>query len=227
MICIAHRGASGHAPENTLLAVNTALAMGALWIELDVFAVDNELVVIHDSRLERTTNGTGNVTHRDLGYLRSLDAGKGEKIPFLREALETVAGKAGINIELKGTGSAHLAGSLVLSYTNRGLFRPDQFIISSFNHQELPAIRRLSPDIRIGANIYGPPLHGARFAEALGAFSIHIHKDFVSQSFVKDAHQRGFKVFVYTINHPEDLDRMISMDVDGIFTNYPELYIER
>lgn len=201
--------------------------MGVSWIELDVFAVENELVVMHDSRLERTTNGTGNLTHRNLEYLRSLNAGKGEKIPFLREALETIDGKAGINIELKGTGAALPTASLIVSLINNGIFHPDQFIVSSFNHQELPTIRNISPDIRIGANIYGPPLHNARFAEALGAYSIHVHRDFVTPAFVMDAHRRGFKVFVFTINHSEDLDRIRAMDVDGIFTNYPELCIKR
>ena len=96
MICFAHRGASGHAPENTLLAVTTALSMGATWIELDVFSVDNELVVIHNSRVEKTTNGQGNIHRLHLDYLRGLDAGKGEKVPFLRELLDGVSGKAGI-----------------------------------------------------------------------------------------------------------------------------------
>ena len=223
MICFAHRGASGRAPENTLLAVKTALAMGAAWIELDVFAVENELVVFHDSRLERTTSGSGDITRSTLAYLRSLDAGKGEKIPFLWEVLNTVAGDAGINIELKGANTAAMVASLIESYVQKELFHEDQFLVSSFNHQELQNFSRLAPAIRTGANLSDLPLHNARFAEELAVYSLHVHKDFVTQTFVEDAHRRGFKVFVFTINHREDLISMISIGVDGIFTNYPEL----
>jgi glycerophosphoryl diester phosphodiesterase len=83
-LCIAHRGASGYRPENTLGAFEHAITMGCTWIELDVHVVENELIVIHDDTLSRTTNGTGKVTERDLAYLRNLDAGNGERIPFLR-----------------------------------------------------------------------------------------------------------------------------------------------
>jgi len=223
MICFAHRGASGHAPENTLLAVTTALSMGAAWIELDVFAVQNELLVIHDSRVERTTNGEGNIHRLTLPYLRSLDAGKGEKIPFLREVLDAVAGRAGVNIELKGENTAALITPLIQSYFTRGVFRPDQILVTSFNHQEIKRVSGLSPEIRTGANIFSLPLHNARFAEELGVYSIEIQKDALTRAFVEDAHRRGFKVFVFTINHADDLEQVNALGVDGFFTNYPKL----
>lgn len=223
MICFAHRGASGHAPENTLLAVTTALRMGATWIEVDVFAVDKQLVVIHDSRVERTTDGKGNIHRLDLQYLRSLNAGKGEKIPLLREVLDAVSGKAGINIELKGENTARPVAALVRSYIAEGLFRADQFLVSSFNHQEIAKFTEFAPEIRTGANIFSLPLHNTRFAEALNVYSIHIHRDCITRAFVTDAHRRGFKVFVFTINHADDLEHVISMGVDGFFTNYPQL----
>jgi glycerophosphoryl diester phosphodiesterase len=223
LICFAHRGASGHAPENTLLAVTTALSMGAAWIELDVFSVDNELVVIHDSRVERTTNGQGNLRRLNLGYLRGLDAGNGEKVPFLRELLDAVSGKAGINIELKGEHTAGPTASLIQSYISGGIFRPDQFIVSSFNHQEIMKYKDLAPGVRTGANIFSLPLHNARFAEELGVDSIHIHRDSITRAFVSDAHRRGFKVFVFTINHVDDLEFAAALGVDGFFTNYPLL----
>jgi glycerophosphoryl diester phosphodiesterase len=223
LICFAHRGASGHAPENTLLAVTTALAMGATWIELDVFSVENELVVIHDSRVERTTNGRGNLHRLDLAYLRSLDAGGGEKIPFLRELLDTVSGTAGINIELKGEQTAGPTAALIQTYIAGGTFRKDQFLVSSFNHQEIVTFRSILPEVSTGANITSLPLHHARFAEELGVDSIHIHRDAVTRAFVADAHRRGFKVFVFTINHADDLESVAALGVDGFFTNYPRL----
>jgi len=223
MICFAHRGASGHAPENTLLAVTTALSMGATWIELDVFAVRGELLVIHDSRVERTTDGVGNIHRLELPYLRSLNAGQGEKIPLLKEVLDTIAGKAGVNIELKGENTADLLAPLIRSYIAGKYFRLDQFLVTSFNHQEIKRFSGLFSEIRTGANIFSLPLHNARFAEELGVYSIGIQKDVVTRAFVQDAHRRGFKVFVFTINHADDLEQMISMEVDGFFTNFPEL----
>jgi glycerophosphoryl diester phosphodiesterase len=223
LICFAHRGASGHAPENTLLAITTALSMGVAWIELDVFAVQGELVVIHDSRVERTTNGRGNIHRLSLEYLRSLDAGGGEKIPFLGEVLDVVSGRAGVNIELKGKGTADLVAPLLHAHIAEGCFTPDQFLVTSFNHQEIRRFAELSPQIRTGANIFSLPLHNARFAEKLGVYSIEIQKDVLTRKFVEDAHRRGFKVFVFTINHSDDLEQMASLGVDGFFTNYPQL----
>ncbi len=197
--------------------------MGAAWIELDVFAVEKEIVVIHDNRLERTTNGSGEVTKRTLAYLRSLDAGQGEKIPFLWEVLDTVAGKAGINIELKGPDTADLVAPLIESYISRNIFHTDHFLVSSFNHRELQRFSRLAPAIRTGANISAPPLYSAKFAEGLTVYSLHVRASSVTRAFVEDAHRRGFKVFVFTINHEKELKTMQSIGIDGIFTNYPEL----
>ena len=116
LICFAHRGASGHEPENTLLSIQMALSLGAQWIEIDVHAAEGELVVIHDKRLERTTDGRGYVAEQSLEYLRSLDAGKGERIPLLREVFDLVGRRAGINIELKGHGTATPAVSFIDEY---------------------------------------------------------------------------------------------------------------
>src|SRR3954464_9724202 len=99
LLCIGHRGACGHEPENTLRSVRRALELGAHGIEIDVYFVDGEIIVIHDAKLERTTNGKGYVARKSLAYLRSLDAGKGERIPTLRQVFDTVDRRAFINIE--------------------------------------------------------------------------------------------------------------------------------
>ena len=220
----AHRGASAHAPENTLLAVRTALAMNAPWIEVDVFAVKDALLVIHDRRLERTTNGVGDITGKDISYLRRLDAGKGEKIPFLQEVLEMVSKRAGINIELKGPGTAIPTARLLSRYLSKGRIRPENLLVSSFDHQALAAFQGIAPHIPIGANIYGLPLNNAGVAAELRLSSVHLHSNFVNRRLVTDAHRRGLRVYVYTINNAEDLARMISLDVDGVFTDHPELF---
>lgn len=224
-ICFAHRGASGHEPENTLLAVEKAMDLGAPWIEIDVYAVEGELVVIHDERLEKTTNGTGRVTKRSLSYLRSLDAGKGQKIPLLREVLWLVKGRAGVNVELKGSDTAAPVVKLIGEFAACPGLYDGQVLVSSFKHRELARVRALNPDIPIGALGFGlPPAH-AKFAQDLGAVSVHTSLALVNRSFVDDAHGRGLKVFAYTVNHPHELRRARAMGVDGVFTDYPELVL--
>ena len=90
LLCIGHRGAAGHAPENTVVSIQKALELGAPCIEIDVYYVDRRIVVFHDDRLERTTNGSGNLVEQKFDYLRSLDAGGGEKIPTLEEVFEAI-----------------------------------------------------------------------------------------------------------------------------------------
>src|SRR4029453_18194831 len=101
-LCIGHRGACGHEPENTLRSIRRALELRVDGIEIDVRLAGGELVVLHDARVDRTTNGHGYVFRKSLRELRLLDAGKGERIPTLREVFETVDRHAFINVELKG-----------------------------------------------------------------------------------------------------------------------------
>lgn len=227
LICFAHRGASGHEPENTLAAVVKAVDLGAHWIEVDVYAVAGELIVMHDERLERTTNGAGHITEKSLLHLRSLDAGKGQRIPTLREILDSVDGRAGINIELKGPKTAGLAVSLVEEYVRERQWNYDQFIVSSFNRRQLRKVRKLNPSIRIGILIDRPRRHYAIFARRYAAYSVHVQIALASARFVRRAHERGLKVFVYTVNSSEEIDRLQALGVDGIFTDFPELIVKR
>jgi len=223
-ILIAHRGASGYEPENTMSAFELALAMGARWIELDVYAVDGELAVIHDDRLERTTSGTGFVMDKSLSYLRSLDAGKGQKIPLLREVFDLVCDRAGINIELKGPETAAPTSTLIAAAITERRMTAEQFIVSSFNYNELLHFKTSRPEIRIGALVSGVPWRNIRFAEKMGAYAVHAGMNVVTRRFVAAAHRRGMKFFVYTVNTGEDLQRMQDMGVDGVFTNYPDIF---
>ena len=223
MICIGHRGAAGHAPENTLASVEKAISLGSDWVEVDVRCVESELLVIHDERLERTTNGSGYVAEQSLKYLRSLDAGSGEKIPFLYEVFDLVNFRVGINVELKSPGTAAPVVSLINRYVEERGWDYRQILVSSFNHHELQQVKRLEPRILTGALILALPLHYARFAEELGAHAVHPGSEFINREFVEDAHRRGLKVFVYTVNHPDDLLRMQALGADGVFTDYPEI----
>jgi glycerophosphoryl diester phosphodiesterase len=224
-ICFAHRGASGYAPENTLLAIEKAMEMGAPWIEIDVFAVEDELVVIHDDRLKATTNGNGYVTQQPLAYLRSLDAGKGQKIPLLSEVFDLVKGRVGVNVELKGPDTAAPVVKQIEDCDALQGKYGGRILVSSFRHRELAKVRSMNPDIPIGALGFGLPPKHAKFAEDLGAVSVHTSLSRINRDFVDDAHRRGLKVFVYTVNHHDDLKRVRAMGVDGVFTDYPDLVL--
>ncbi len=222
-LVIGHRGACGYEPENTLRSFEKAIALGAHMVELDVHRCrTGELVVIHDNRLERTTNGSGYVAEKTLDELRALDAGGGERIPLLREVVERVGARAAINIELKGAGTAGPVSELIERTVGSGGYDTGHFLVSSFDHRELARFAEINRRVRIGALVEGVPLGLAAFAQELGAFAVNAGLDFVTDEFVADAHRRGMRFFVYTVNHSEDIDRMRYMGVDGIFTNYPD-----
>ncbi len=222
--CFAHRGAMGYEPENTLAAFSKALDLGAVWVEADVHSAGGELFVIHDDRLDRTTNGAGRVSESSVAYLRTLDAGKGQKIPLLSEVLELLDARAGVNIELKGEGTSRPVAELIEEVLANSNWHADQFLVSSFDHPELLDFGRRMPEIRVGALTAGIPLDYAAFAEALGAWSVHASLEFVNVEFVADAHERGMRFFVYTVNEEDDLSMVRRMGADGIFTNYPDRF---
>ena len=226
MLCIGHRGAMGHAPENTLLSMQKALDLGVPWVELDVYEVEGHLIVIHDKTLERTTNGAGYVMEQTFDYLRSLDAGKGQKIPTLDEVFDLIQRKAGINIELKGPDTAGPVAAFIDRYRLNG-WTDDEILVSSFNHRELKKIKGLDGKVRIGPLIKEIPEGNAAFAEEMGAFTVHVSLKYITRAFVEDAHHRGLKVYVYTINRLNDIARMRSFGVDGVFTNYPERVLKK
>lgn len=225
LLCISHRGAMGHAPENTLSSIRKALELGAPCIEIDVHYVDEHLLVFHDIRLERTTNGSGYLNEQSFEYLRSLDAGDGQQIPTLEEVCDVINSQACINIELKGTNTATPVAELLKRLVKQG-WDKEKILVSSFNYPELIALRRLFADSKLGALLHGVPVDGTKFAEELDVYSVHPSIDFISQDIVDDAHGRGLKVFVYGVDHPEDITKMRELGVDGVFTGYPERVLE-
>jgi len=222
MIVFGHQGAPGYAPENTLLSFEEAIQRGTDWIELDVHRVNVELFVIHDYRLDRTTNGHGIIYKQALEYIRSLDAGQGEKIPFLHEVFDKVDRRVGINIELKSDGTAQPVMALVDNYIQKHGWSIDDFIISSFNHFELKTVREINPNIKIGILLYGVPLDFDAIMQLIKPNSINISIDFISQDIVNIIHKKGLRVFVYTVNFTDEIQWMIDLNVDGVFTDYPD-----
>lgn len=221
---IGHRGACGYAPENTLLSFKKALELNVDMIELDVrICKTGEIVSIHDDTVDRTTDGKGRVKTMSLSELKKLDAGRGEKIPLLNEILDLVNRRARVNIELKGPDTAVPVVELIEEYIKKRCWLPDDFLLSSFDRRELIECRKLNPAIRIGVNIDSVPPGYSEFAEKMGAWSIHPSSECVNSKIVDDAHGRGMKVFVWTANTREEIGRLKQLNVDGIFSNYPDL----
>ncbi len=222
----AHRGDSAHAPENTMAAFAAAEAAGAEGIELDVhLSRDGVPVVIHDDRLERTTNGQGRIAAARLHELRRLDAGSwygaafaGERLPTLGEVLEWAADRLRINIEIKSSA----AGKAVLGVLRD--FPRARVLVSSFDHRLLAALRRDAPELPLGflvdSRFWRTSL---RRALASGAESFHPRQDTVSRAMLGACRGAGLAVHPWTVDDPERLAELVRMGVDGVFTNDPSM----
>ena len=236
---IGHRGAAGLEPENTLRSFMRALKLGVDAVELDVHTCrTGELVVIHDFKVNRTTNGKGFVAKKRIDEIKLLKikvgrikAGrtKKEKIPQLSEVFDAVNKKAIINIELKGMNTASPVARLIKQYLEKG-WKPCHFLVSSFDHAQLNRFKRIMPKIRTGALVDDKNTKHVlksypaffKYMRSLNVYSINPPFEFISAQLVKDAHKAGFKVIVWTVNKKSDIKRMRSFGVDGIISDYPQ-----
>lgn len=219
---IAHRGASGEFPENTLLAIEQAIKQAADAVEIDVFTVDGQLIVIHDHHLERTTNGKGSIYQYSLAQLQQLDAGLGQSIPTLWQVLQLLQPSAlWLNIELKGADTVEPLVKILTRAEQELQFDCSRLLISSFNHHLLTELALTRPDLKLAALTASLPKHYAAFASALNTYAVNCDVSFINQAFVDDAKRRNLKVYVYTVDQADDIARMKQYGVDGIFTNYP------
>ncbi len=223
LLRIGHRGAMGHEPENTIRSFKKALALGVDAIELDVYVCKTgELIVIHDDKVDRTTNGKGYTEEKTFEELRALDAGKGELIPTLEEALDVIDKSVIVNIELKGKNTALATCEVIRKYIDMKGWSDTDFMVSSFDHHELNKFKQLYPEISIGALVDGIPLSYSDCAVELNAHSINLCLDFINEDFVNHAHKNGLKVYVWTVNDHDDIAKMKALNVDGVFCNFPE-----
>ena len=221
-LCIGHRGARGHAPENTLLAIDTGIRLGAEMIEFDVQTCAGELVVIHDPRLERTTNGQGRVEEVGFEYVRSLDAGHGQQIPTLKEVLDLAESRVSLNIEIKSAGGTASRVATTLREALADGWTASQLLVSSFHLPELYEFKQAAPEIPIAALVCGVPLDWAACASEMGAQALNISVEFADTRLLHDAHARGLKVYVYTVNHMDDMRLLREAGFDGVFSDYPD-----
>ena len=217
---IGHRGCA-YEPENTIRAINRAIELGVDAVEIDVhFSKDNELVVIHDERLDRTTNGKGMVKDFTLEELRRLDAGKGEKIPTLQEVIDTCRGKVQLLIELKALGSE----GEILKKVEDNRFKDDVYIIS-FWHQMIKQTKELDKGIKTGILFVGHPVNPPHLAKDAQANALVMNYKFISKDLVRDAHKNNLKVFVWNVDTQYETKEMLNLGVDGIASNKPDIVL--
>lgn len=224
LLCIAHRGGPG--PENSLEAINASLALGVDAIEIDLWYAGGELLVTHDRRLGRQIPGQGALLDLSRSQLRALRLENGESIPTLHEVLQTVGERVLLNIEIKGPECARpLAQTLIAQCRDNGA-PLEQYLVSSFDHQQLYQIMQRLPELKRGVLVAGIPLDYAGCCEALRAYALHCSIDFLSQSLVQDTHRRGLKSWVYTANHADEWQKLSALGVDGVFTDHPSQLLE-
>jgi len=218
MLRIGHRGAAGHVPENTLASVEKAIALGVDLVEVDVQRTrDGGLVIIHDKRVDRTTNGAGFVSGMSSCRLRELDAGAGQWIPTIEELLRTTNGRVGLILELKVEGLAEQVSQAVSLSNFTG-----PVIYASFKHAEIRTIRNDDPKALTMALFGRLPHDPVIAAQHAKATHIGLNYTTVSHALVEACHQRSLLVFVYTVNDPLDIEAMMSMGVDGIISDFPD-----
>jgi glycerophosphoryl diester phosphodiesterase len=234
-ICYGHRGARGHAPENTLLAFDLAFDLGADGIECDAqLSADGRLVIIHDGTVNRTTNARGAVRDLHFDAMRQLDAGRGQRIPTLDETLALVSARGGLlNLELKAesdaealTVAAAVAARLAALPANDPL--RERIIASSFCLPAVEDIKRRLPWLRVGALFGGRAWTRQAMIEralALGAEAIHPHPRILTPETVSEAHAAGLRVNVWTANRWATIHQLITWEVDGVFSDFPERVI--
>ncbi len=222
-LVIGHRGAMGHETENTIASIEKAMEMGVDMLEIDVFKIKSgEIVVFHDDTVERLTDGKGEIEKYTLNELKALTVEGGHKIPTLQEVLDVMAGKTQLNIELKGRNTAVDVNRMMGAEVKSGKWQLNDFIISSFEWDELRDMRKANKEVRIAVLIEGNPLDALEVGRELNAEAINpSFKKLTAENNIK-IKEAGFKIYPWTVNEPQDILQMKRFGVDGIITNYPE-----
>ena len=240
MRVIAHRGASGFAPENTLAAFRLAAQAGASFIETDLqLTSDARLVAIHDETLDRTTNGSGRVSDATLDALRKLDAGAwfrkrsldgrqrqdfpGERIPTIEEVLAfSRDSNVGLYLEIKPHGRAQDSAEQALADALHAANALECTVVLSFDLNILTMVRHVDPAIVCGY-LYSERRHdGVAASVGVGAQQLLPRADRITQKLVDNARRNGLSVIAWTVNARRQMKELIGMGVDGIITNYPD-----
>jgi len=227
---IAHRGASGEFPENSLLAFEQAILQGCDGIEFDVqfHQASGEFILLHDSYLDKD-NKKVHFNQLSLAELTSASAKASYSLCTLKQALSCIKKQCLINIELKSAAQgAQLLfemdklTELLQQAVQDNLISYQKIIISSFNHHALRPVAERLPEISTAALIACCPLDYAEFCQPLKVKMLNLSIDCLNPEIINDAHRRGLRVWVYTVDHPEQIQQCLHYQVDGIFTNFPK-----
>lgn len=234
---IAHRGASAYYPENTMISFEGAIAMGADMVELDVqLTRDGEVVVFHDEKLSRCTNGKGKISDYTLVELKKLDAGswldkkyKSAKIPTLEEVLKLCRGKIAVNIEIKTEAvRENIKGGIEeksLKIVEQSGMR-EHIVFSSFDPRALKHLKQIDSSaataVLFGKKRYGSKLP-AQIMDLLAADAFNCSQDELSKKWFTNIKANNIPVNIYTVNDKKNMRRFLEMGVSGIFTNKPDI----
>jgi glycerophosphoryl diester phosphodiesterase len=229
VLMIAHRGASGYAPENTMAAFRRAFAQGVTFIETDLqLSRDSHFVAIHDDTVDRTTNGHGKVHDMTLAELRKLDAGSwmgsefsAERIPTLQEVLEFAKKNDVVfYLELKPSGS--WGGEHVLISAMRDSGEIARSVVISFDPGILINLRNIEPTLMTGLLYDGQIERPLDKAVEIGARQVAVRGDLVTPNLLVEARKKDLQIVCWTVNHPAHIRQLSAAGVDGIMSDYPD-----
>ncbi|MFN0200312.1 MAG: glycerophosphodiester phosphodiesterase [Bacteroidia bacterium] len=225
-----HRGAAGLAPENTLASVQKALDLGCERIEIDVHqTIDKRIVVIHDKTIDRTTNGIGLIKEMNFAEIGKYSAGikfdknfESEKIPTLEEVIELINGRCVLVIEVKDGNSYYPDIEKNIVTIIQKYHAKKWCLVHSFSDEVLRNFHALDSEIILHKLFIKKVFYNFKKYDYVQEFSFYWK--FLHKSTIKKVHKLGKKVNVWTVNEPENMQKMVEKGVDGIITNFPNLY---
>ncbi len=222
-LIIGHRGAKGHVAENTIPSIKYAIDLGANGVEIDIFRCKSgEIVVFHDNNLKKILNVNLCIEDLDIKKIKSFRIENKYTIPTLEEILSIGLDDLILNIELKGKGTAIPTIEVLRKYFKNKLLNEENILISSFDWDELLVYRSKSQKTPIAVLIDGNPLIALKFAEKVKAVAINSDYRFLNKRNIDLINSKGYKLFPYTVNDEDQMRKLISLEVDGIITDYPD-----
>ena len=220
---IGHRGAKGYIAENTLESIQKAMDLGVDGVEIDVHICQTgELVAFHDFTLERLTGVPGEIATKSLKELKTLNVNGQFRIPTLLEVLDLIDRKCMLNIELKGQQTAYKTCEIIQFYIETKGWRFDDFIVSSFDYDELQTVFNTNKNISLAVLTESNMDDALNFAKTINAKAIHPDYQLLNQNKVNELQDWGYKVNTWTVNETNDIALVKSYGVNGIISDFPD-----
>lgn len=224
-LSFAHRGASGHFPENTLMAFEQAIGMNCDGIELDVhLSSDGHVIVVHDDEIVYN-NELVAISSLTFAQIKSIQLPYHQFIPLLTDVLDLINKKCIVNIELKGLHTAKAVVDIINYYISHYNWTHKQFIVSSFNANLLAEVKLLNPNILCGIITSQSIEVALTIGKALNLDAIIAHFNLITASNVNSIHTQDFQIFAWTVNDINEIKRLQLIQVDGIISDYPENFL--